>query len=310
MKTMPALPLAATSTALTARAAPTPDPAWAACSFLTASILPVRFACNLACPFCFSKSSLSTLARDRIDWRTADVERYLEWSKARGATRLVITGGGEPLLRADEVVDLVRRGKRTFDEIACFTNGTHLTRDLAQALADAGLSYLCWSRHTIEDADARRLMGEGAPGLEAFFAAAAPLKVRATCVMTAGLVDGPGPVRRYITRLREYGVREYTFKHTYVAYEGSVFQGSGEDRWARAHQIEADPFAGEGEVLFALPWGPEVRRIDGVQACYYREPTPAWEKEHRLCRSANLLSDGEVYASLEDEQSLLWALPT
>jgi MoaA/NifB/PqqE/SkfB family radical SAM enzyme len=282
---------------------------WSGCRFLTASILPVRAACELACPFCFSKSSVSTLQRDERDWRVGGVERYLEWAREAGATRLVITGGGEPLLRAETVVDLVRRGRRFFDEIACFTNGTHLTRDLSRALSDAGLSYLCWSRHAVDDDDARRLMGPRAPSMEGFFASKGDLTIRATCVMTRGQVDRPEEVWRYVARMKAFGVTEFTFKHTYVAYERSVFKGSGEDVWAEANRIERDPFAGRGEVLFALPWGPEVRRIDGVQVCFYREPTPAWEKEHRLCRSANLLADGKVYASLEDEQSLLFELP-
>lgn len=285
-----------------------PDPGWQQCRFLTASVLPVRFACDLACPFCFSKSSISALARDRLDFRAAAVERFYALARARGATRLVITGGGEPLLRPEVVVDLVRRGRRYFDELACFTNGTRLTRELAQRLAEAGLSYLCWSRHAVEDADSRALMGAGAPTLGDFFQAAGGLKVRATCVMTRGLVDCPEEVFRYARRLAEFGVTELTFKHTYVAYERSVFQGSGEDAWARAHAVAADPFAGQGELLHALPWGPEVRRIGGLQVCYYYEPTPAWEKEHRLCRSINLLSDGKIYASLEDEQSLLCTL--
>ena len=72
--------------------------------------------------------------------------------------------------------------------------------------------------------------------------------------------------------------------------------------------MEGDPFAGEGEVVARLPWGPCVRRLRGVQACYYHEPTPQWELGHQLCRSSNLLSDGSVYASLEETRSLLYQL--
>ena len=105
-----------------------------------------------------------------------------------------------------------------------------------------------------------------------------------------------------------FGVTEFTFKHTYVAYEGSLFRGSDEDEWARQHRVEFDPFGDEGEVVAALPWGPRVRRIRGVQACYYHEPTPGWELDNQLCRSSNLLSDGAAYASLEDTSSLLFRL--
>ncbi len=289
------------------------DPIWAQCRFLTCSVLPVRIACNLACPFCFSRSSVSALKAERRDWSDMDVEGYFAFSRARGASRLVITGGGEPLLAPDVVLDLVRRARPFFDEIACFTNGSALTPALAEALGRAGLSYLCYSRHAAEDDDATRLMGRGTPTLARFFEAVEglggpKLKVRATCVMTRGAVDSRATVWQYIEKLRAFGVEEFTFKHTYTAYPGSVFQGSGQDRWARDHQIELDPFEDQGQIVGRLPWGPVVRRIEGVQVCHYREPTPAWEKAHRIGRSLNLLSDGSVFASLEERQSLLYRL--
>jgi pyruvate-formate lyase-activating enzyme len=287
---------------------PAADPVWAQCRFLTCSVLPVRVACNLACPFCFSKSSISALRHERGNWRALDVAGYYAWARERGAARLVITGGGEPLLRPADVLHLVGVGARSFGEIACFTNGTFLTRDLAGQLADAGLSYLCWSRHEIDDADNARLMGDGAPRAVDFLEAAGPLKVRATCVMSRGHVDSRERVQEYLDRFAGLGVREFTFKHTYVAYAESLFQGSAEDLWAREHQVEFDPFGDEGEIVSRLPWGPCVRRLGGVQVCWYREPTPDWERRHRLCRSSNLLSDGAVYASLEDQRSLLYRL--
>jgi pyruvate-formate lyase-activating enzyme len=284
--------------------------AWSECRFASASILPVQSACDLECPFCFSKSSISALDRERLDLGKLDLDHYFSFTKSRGATRLVITGGGEPLLRAEVTLELIRRGKQYFDEVTLFTNGTRLTPHLADELAGAGLSYICWSRHSEDDTENRSLMGARAPALAQFFQAthAAKLKVRATCVMATNYVADRARAQRYIERLAEFGVEEFTFKHTYVAYAGSLFKGSGEDRWARAHQVDRDPFTGEGEVLAALPWGPEIRNIGGLRVCYYYEPTPAWEKEHRLCRSANLLSDGRVYASLEDERSLLYRL--
>lgn len=281
---------------------------WATCCFLSCSVLPVRVACNLHCPFCFSKSSVSALRHDRVDWRRLDVAGYYQFAREHGANRLVITGGGEPLLRSEDVVYLVEVGARYFSEIACFTNGTYLTRMLAQRLADAGLSYFCYSRHHEDDTRNRQLMGQAAPGLANFIEAAATIPVRATCVMARGYVDSTEGVWRYVEVLRRHGVRQFTFKHTYVAYEQSLFQGSAENQWAADHQVEFDPFLGIGEVVAQLPWGPCIRRIGELQVCYYQEPTPQWELAQRLCRSTNLLSDGSVYASLEDQRSLLYRL--
>jgi pyruvate-formate lyase-activating enzyme len=284
------------------------DLSWETCRFLTCSVLPVRVACNLTCPFCFSKSSISSLARERVGWSDLDVEHYYTFARRRGATRLVITGGGEPLLRPDDVVDLIARGRKFFSEIACFTNGTYLTASLARRMKDAGLSYLCYSRHHDDDEVCRSLMGAKAPTLDEFCANAEGLKIRATCVMARGFVDSAEAVHRYIARLSRFGVTEFTFKHTYVAYKESVFAGAAENDWARQHQIQCDPFADQGRVIAELPWGPVIRRIGPHQVCFYFEPPPSWEKEHQLCRSANLLSDGTVYASLEDHQSLLFQL--
>lgn len=286
----------------------TTDRAWLHCRYLTCSVLPVRVACNLMCPFCFSKSSISSLNRERVQWSKLDVESYYAFARDRGATRLVITGGGEPLLRSDNVVDLIARGRDFFGEIACFTNGTYLTASLARRMKEAGLSYLCYSRHHDDDEECRRLMGAKAPTLDEFFGNAAGLKIRATCVMAKGFIDSTEAVHRYMARLSSCGVTEFTFKHTYIAYSKSVFAGAAENDWARQHQIQLDPFADQGRPIAQLPWGPVIRQIGRLQVCFYYEPDPSWEKEHQLCRSANLLSDGSVYASLEDHRSLLYQL--
>jgi pyruvate-formate lyase-activating enzyme len=281
---------------------------WRQCQFLTCSVLPVRMACNLRCPFCFSKSSISSMEGERDHWDDLDVESYYELAKARGATRLVITGGGEPLLRPALVLSLIKRGRAYFDEIACFTNGTYLTTELAVQLAEAGLSYLCYSRHHYDDKACRQLMGSTAPLLGDFFNCAGSLKVRATCVMTRGYIETAEDVFAYMKYLAQSGVYEFTFKHTYVAYKDSVFGQSVENDWAENHKIEFDPFESKGQILATLPWGPKIRKLENWQACYYYEPQPSWEKENQLCRSINLLSNGKVYASLEDQQSLLYQL--
>jgi cyclic pyranopterin phosphate synthase len=223
---------------------------------------------------------------------------------------MVVTGGGEPLLRPDECVRSIRLASEVFDEIALFSNGARLTETVATELRAAGLSYLCWSRHAVDDNDNRRLMGPAAPAAEELLTAAhgGALPVRATCVMNTAGVEHPEEVWRYIDAFRGCGVREFTFKHTYVASDSSVFSSSPANEWSLRHQVQSDPFAGQGEIVGTLPWGPKIRRIGEVQVCHYFEPTPAWELEHQLARSSNLLSDGAIYASLEDQTSLLYRL--
>src|SRR5918912_572418 len=104
------LPMAPVTSSLTASP-------WHACRFLSCSVLPVRVACNCKCLFCFSKSSVSALRHERADWRRLDVAGYYRFARERGATRLVITGGGEPLLRPDDVLHLVEVGREVFGEV-------------------------------------------------------------------------------------------------------------------------------------------------------------------------------------------------
>src|SRR5439155_5891828 len=112
-------------------------PDWSHCNFLTCSVLPVRRACNCRCPFCFSKSSTSALAEERAE--RVELHEYFAFARERGARRLVITGGGEPLLRRDAVLAIVREGRAWFPEIALFTNAALLDSVCADDLAEAGL---------------------------------------------------------------------------------------------------------------------------------------------------------------------------
>jgi hypothetical protein len=283
---------------------------WADCTFLTCSVLPVRMACQCDCPFCFSRSSISALEGARTAWSDAELRAYFRWAADAGANRMVVTGGGEPLLRPDECVRAVRLAAETFDEIALFTNGARLSAAVASELAAAGLCYLCWSRHAISDADNRQIMGPAAPDADTVLAIAqeARLPVRATCVMSTAGVAGAEQAWAYIAAFSAAGVGEFTFKHTYVASHRSVFSSSPANQWCSAHRVDVDPFAGSGDVVGSLPWGPKIRRIGEVQVCHYYEPTPEWELSRRLARSSNLLSDGRVYASLEDQTSLLYRL--
>src|SRR5262249_54537764 len=87
---------------------------WAECRFLTCSVLPVRAACTCRCPFCSRRSPFGALRHEPAGWDRLDVEDYYRFARDRGATRLVVTGGGEPLLRPDDVVRLVALGRRHF----------------------------------------------------------------------------------------------------------------------------------------------------------------------------------------------------
>ena len=173
------------------------------------------------------------------------------------------------------VVRLVERGRPFFSEIACFTNGTFLTRELAGRLATAGLSYLCYSRHHDDDVRCRELMGPTAPTLEAVLRSRRGPEGARDVRHDSRLHRLCPPRSSAISRRSSrFGVREFTFKHTYVAYEGSVFRGSRQNDWAAENRVDCDPFGGRGEAIARLPWGPSIRRLGDFQVCYYYEPDP------------------------------------
>jgi len=105
--------------------------------------------CNYRCVYCRSGSDGPQFPEMPI----ADYLRMTRIFVALGITKVRLTGG-EPLLRRG-LVDMVRElaGMRTVDgrplDIAVTTNG-HLLADLAQPLADAGLSRVTVSMDAVE----------------------------------------------------------------------------------------------------------------------------------------------------------------
>jgi hypothetical protein len=59
--------------------------------------------------------------------------------------------------------------------------------------------------------------------------------------MVRGHIDSERKMWRYIERLADFGVRQFTFKHTYIAYERSVFAASAQDRSAAEHRVALIP---------------------------------------------------------------------
>jgi len=93
----------------------------------TISILPVKSGCQANCDFCFSTYSVSEdlekglLADNTIDY-------YLKLAKERGATRAVITGGGEPtLIDSNRLLEMVEQCASYFPKkVVMITNAYRL----------------------------------------------------------------------------------------------------------------------------------------------------------------------------------------
>jgi len=290
--------------------------AWHDCQPRSFSVLPVARACQARCAFCFSKASVSDLARQP----GATLEQYLAWAdaaKERGAQRAVITGGGEPTLLPHLALrELVSGLAARFAKTLLITNGARIEREALRSLREAGLTTLAISRHGVTSADDSRLMGirVDSAGL-AEESVAAGLRTRAICVLQRGGVDDETKVCAYLARSARDGFHEVCFKELYIAsLSENPWAASAVNQYCEANQVSlrvaiealvALGFQKTGE----LPWGCPVfeGEVGGCRmtAAAYTEPSVGWERTHGVVRSWNVMSDGTCFASLEDPRSKL-----
>lgn len=102
--------------------------------------------CNLKCRHCYSQSVDSPHPREL----STDEAKQLISQIAEAGARLLILDGGEPLMRPD-VFDLVRQSRTAGLTTVMGTNGTLITAEVADKLADAGIQGLAIS---LDGADA------------------------------------------------------------------------------------------------------------------------------------------------------------
>jgi organic radical activating enzyme len=290
------------------------------------SFLPIARGCQAACPFCFSEASVSVdQVRGGLDLRIA--RRWAALAKTRGATRAVITGGGEPTLMPwGALLELIGDCKVHYDKVVLITNGVRLSTsplevaaDQLSELARAGLSVLAVSRHHHEELINAELMKLKTLTPALLKTAASmqgqlgQLQLRLICVLQRAGIKSVADVQAYVEWAAAHGVREICFKELYVATsEESVYFSREANAWSAANQVPLSivhTWAYENGfcVSSELPWGSPV--FQGVLAgqpmrvAAYTEPSLFWERSHGLARSWNVMSDGICLASLEDRAS-------
>jgi molybdenum cofactor biosynthesis enzyme MoaA len=289
------------------------------------SLLPIARACQARCPFCFSKASVSAEMESKpVDWHR--VGQVLEEARVRGATRAVITGGGEPALLRDGDLDrLIREAAAVFPKVVLITNGFkwgHMTREVRAKALDglerAGLSVLAVSRHHFDPARNAALMSldTGSEALAQSWSMPSgtrQLKLRWICVLQRGGIEDRTSLERYLDWTVDLGVEEVCFKELYVAasIESEYYDRAAND-WSAKNQVPLQLVLDLADdagwnLKERLPWGAPVFegrwRNRPVRIAAYTEPSVLWELTHRICRSWNLMADGRCLASLEDPRS-------
>ena len=300
---------------------------WADCAPRTFSVLPVAQACNANCAFCFSKASMS----DAIVPHKLDLDSVARWSslaRERGATRAVITGGGEPALIPFPLMEeLIQVLARSFDSILMITNGSRFVqmaeRDGEDCMVEvlkgwkrAGLSRIAISRHGVDAVSDAALMGLAVDGKRALdLVHRAGIASRLICVMQKGGVENAQDVQSFLERAVAQGTTQVCFKELYVSsLSENPWAPSRENLYCQANQVPLsmliEALEGMGLAHTAtLPWGSPVYtgKVLGVevQVAAYTEPSVGWERTRGIARSWNWMSNGECIASLEDPASRL-----
>ncbi len=286
------------------------------------SVLPIASACQARCAFCFSHSSVSL---DLIQGKLPQVrvEEICRRAAAGGATRFVITGGGEPtLLPHDKLIDLIRTGAAHFSKTVMITNG-HLLGNasdlerlrILREYRDAGLTVLSVSRH---DADRNLdIMGidTRSERIASSIREIEGLTLRWVCVLQQGGVADESRLRRYLDWVAETEVTEVCFKELYVSVaRESLYSLTEYNNWSRDRQVPMSLIVRfleqqGAERIAELPWGAPIYRLNWqgwrMNVAVYTEPSVFWERNHGICRSWNLMADGTCLANLETESSVV-----
>ncbi|MCO7223408.1 radical SAM protein [Pleionea sp. CnH1-48] len=288
------------------------------------SFLPVAKGCQAKCSFCFSTASISAEQKQT----TADTRlrrAALEKAVSLGINRAVITGGGEPgLLPLPRLLELIALCREYVSKVVLITNGYSLINsrdpeeDLNQ-LEQAGLTVLSVSRHHFSRHDNARLMGldiESEKLAQVFRARlSSSLKLRWVCVLQKGGIDSTEKLHAYIEWSMALGVAEICFKELYVSSSSeSIYFDRAANDWSYRHQVPLSLVLElaqqqQWELVETLPWGCPVYRIQrgasSIKVAAYTEPSVSWEFANGMCRSWNMMANGDVYASLESKDSII-----
>jgi len=292
----------------------------------TISILPVKSGCQANCDFCFSTYSVSEdlekglLADNTIDY-------YLKLAKERGATRAVITGGGEPtLIDSNRLLEMVEQCASYFPKkVVMITNAYNYAiqkpLEIAKSLnslQNHGLTDLSISRHHYDSKKNEAIMKLDTPIeniLKLKKSGEISLNIRLISVLQDGGVNSKKEIANYLNWAGSFGVEQICFKELYVSTSNqSYYHEYSANDFSYQHQVSLSivlEFCEEHgfKKVAQLPWGAPlfqgVFNGNSFTIAGYTEPSLYWELVNGLSRSWNIMSNGECLASLEDKHSFI-----
>lgn len=289
----------------------------------TLSLLPVAKACQAACKFCFSESSISfDQKRSLIDLDNLDF--ICQAAKKNGAERFVITGGGEPTLIAfNNLLDIISVARKHFTKIVLISNGMFLSEkeesviiEKLQAMIHAGLTVLSLSYHHYDPVKNAHIMGKdiktdfllnviNQSNIHEY------LTIRLICVLQKEGIDSKEEIEKYLNYSISKKIHQVCFKELYISSTTeSLYASQKENQYSQDNQISLSVLTNylhsHSIKIAQLPWGSPVYRYhDIIDVAAYTEPSVGWERTNGIARSWNIMADGKCFASLEDKNSLL-----
>lgn len=288
------------------------------------SFLPIAIGCNASCPFCFSKNSISLVAKQKlID--TELLKPYFEKAKDLGIKRAVITGGGEPsLVKEEKLLNYIQFMKQYVDKVVMISNGQVYTKDSDEKTIEKlkkleanGLDVLSISRHGYSNSHNTNLMylDTNTEQILRVQDELDSLKIRLICVLQKLGVEDETSLIKYLDFASQNNVKEICFKELYVSTsKESVFFDLDWNKYSYQNQIPLELVISYLERNNAvkvgeLNWGSPIYKLNHkgkeIQIACYTEPSVFWEQTNKLARSWNILSNGDCYGSLEVKDSLI-----
>ena len=286
--------------------------------------------CNQRCKFCVARMTSSPKAEKFSEEKyLKKMKRVLKYVKSGGAQTAIITSKGETLLSSKDyllkVIDLL---EKDFGQIDLHTNGSLLTREMAEDFYDAGLTNITLSVPSLnkdslisitEDfVDYKNIIG---------FCRDVGLAVRLSCVTNKQGVKDLNSMLEYIKEAKLMGAHQIVFRELWIP-EGSKQNNPEVYEWSKENFVPLGNFResvewlereGKAHYIFTLPWGEKVYDIEGMNitcaTCttnYYNSVCNAGlcgsssTNVSNTIKSVVFLPDGHLYSTWEFEGSMIF----
>ncbi|MCK5475058.1 MAG: radical SAM protein [Candidatus Pacebacteria bacterium] len=282
--------------------------------------------CNQGCKFCVARMTFSPKVKEFDEEKyLKKMKRVLKYVKSGGAQTAIITSKGETLLSSKSyLLKAIGLLEKDFGQIDLHTNGSLLTREMAESFYDAGLTNITLSVPSL-DKDSLVSITEGFVDYKNIiaFCRNVGLAVRLSCVTNKQGVKDLDSMLEYIEKAKLMGAHQIVFRELWIP-ENSKKNNPEVYKWSKENFVPLGKFReyvellneeGKAHYIFTLPWGEKVYDIEGMNitcaTCttnYYNSGSCGDDSTNvsNTIKSVVLLPDGHLYSSWELGGSMIF----